>query len=339
MNPIAPPRLHGTSLGKARFKSRPEDFQVEEVLGWQPSGTGEHCFLWIEKSGWNTNDVAAELARRLQIRKRQISHCGLKDKNAITRQWFSIHLPGIKSPTAEELEINGIRILNITRNSRKLRRGVHRGNRFTIRLRECNFSATELETRWNHIVARGVPNYFGSQRFGRQGSNIDQALQLAVGELEIRDRLVRGILLSALRSFLFNAVVGQRVLDGSWDKPLVGEIYGFADNRSIVLPERQTGNEPERVQNGDLELTAPLWGEGALLSQGAVKKLEHSTATQHKRIADALTSAGLQQQRRVIRLTPISPQLEWEAPQTLLLQFELPKGTYATAIILELIDL
>ena len=194
MNPIDPPRLHGETLGKAQFKSRPEDFRVEEVLGWKPSGEGEHCFLWIEKSGCNSNEVAAVIADRLGIRKRLISHCGLKDKHAITRQWFSIHLPGTKSPTASELETDNFRVLDITRNSRKLRRGTHRGNRFTIRLCDCQFTPAELETRWSQIVARGAPNYFGPQRFGQSGGNIQQALRLALGESVIRDRLVRGIL-------------------------------------------------------------------------------------------------------------------------------------------------
>ena len=134
MTPIDPPRLHGSPLGSAQFKSHPDDFQVDEVLGWTPSGEGEHCFLWIQKRGCNSNDVAAQIAKRLKIRKRLISHCGLKDKNAITRQWFSIHLPGIPSPTAEKLQSENFQALKITRNSRKLRRGVHRGNRFAIRL-------------------------------------------------------------------------------------------------------------------------------------------------------------------------------------------------------------
>ena len=120
MNPIDPPRIFGECLGKALFKSFHEDFQVEEMLGWQPSGDGEHCFLWIEKTGCNSNEVAAEIADRLGIRKRLISHCGLKDKNAITRQWFSIHLPGIRSPTPRELKADNFRVLKDTGNLRKL---------------------------------------------------------------------------------------------------------------------------------------------------------------------------------------------------------------------------
>ena len=337
MTPIDPPRLHGSPLGSAQFKSHPDDFQVDEVLGWTPSGEGEHCFLWIQKRGCNSNDVAAQIAKRLEIRKRLISHCGLKDKNAITRQWFSIHLPGIPSPTAEKLQSENFQALKITRNSRKLRRGVHRGNRFAIRLTDCQFTPADLESRWSQIVSRGVPNYFGPQRFGHGGGNIEQALKMASGESKVHDRLLRGILISSLRSFLFNACVGERILAGNWDQPLPGEVYGFADNRSLIFPHNQNGDEPERFRNGQLELSAPLWGLGDLPSENAVAELESSVVGREPEIRDAVEQFGLQQQRRVIRIKPSHPELQWETPTTLCLRFELPKGAYATAIIRELI--
>ena len=337
MNPIDPPRIFGECLGKALFKSFHEDFQVEEMLGWQPSGDGEHCFLWIEKTGCNSNEVAAEIADRLGIRKRLISHCGLKDKNAITRQWFSIHLPGIRSPTPRELKADNFRVLKDTRNLRKLRRGAHRGNRFTIRLRDCQFSPAQLTARWRQIATRGVPNYFGPQRFGQSGGNIEQALKLASGETVVRDRLVRGILISSLRSYLFNACVGERVLNGNWDQLLSGEVYGFANNRSVIFPRNQTGDEPSRFQKRQLELSSPLWGQGDLASEKEVAELEASVVSGYPQIRMAVEGFGLKQQRRVIRATPSGIEFEWEDPTTLCLRFELPKGVYATAIIRELI--
>ena len=157
-SPSDPPRVFGSPLGSASFKSQPEDFQVEELLGFRPSGEGEHCFLWMEKVGLNSNELVTHLAGRLGIRRRLVSHCGLKDKNAITRQWFSIHLPGCDSPAAGSLEGDGIRVLKVTRNHRKLRRGSHDGNRFTIRLRDCQFTPELARARWSDIVSRGVPN-------------------------------------------------------------------------------------------------------------------------------------------------------------------------------------
>jgi tRNA pseudouridine13 synthase len=337
IDPVNPPRLHGEPLGTARFKSQPDDFQVEEILGFEPSGSGEHCLLWVEKTDRNSNDVATWLADRLGIRKRLVSHCGLKDKNAITRQWFSIHLPGQESPNAADLETDGIRILTITRNLRKLHRGSHDANRFIISLRDCTFSKEAATGRWQQLATRGVPNYFGPQRFGRD--NINQARRFLSGQLEIRDRALRGILISAARSYLFNACVAARVLQKNWDTPLDGEVFGFAVNRSLILPNNLHGDETTRVKDGVLELTAPLWGEGDLISQNDVIALEQSAIANHPEIALGLAQFNLKQERRVIRLTPQSPNLSWEHDNTLTLSFTLPKGTYATALLREFTQL
>lgn len=338
MNPVNPPRLFGDSPGRAIFKSCPEDFQVEEVLGFEPSGEGEHCFLWVEKTDRNTNDVAKHFADQLGIRKRLVSHCGLKDKEAVTRQWFSIHLPGQKSPTAADLEAEGLRILKIDRNRRKLHRGSHDGNRFTIRLRECECSREEVETRWEKMIAHGVPNYFGPQRFGRGGKNVQQARDLLSGQIEVRDRLVRGLLISAARSYLFNLVVATRVQEGTLSTPLDGEVFGFPDNRSLVLPHNLHGDEIDRVASGALELTAPLWGEGEVLSVNEVRRLEREIISQESELASDLEKLGLRQERRVIRLTPQEATLAWENESDLVLNFDLPKGTYATTVLRELFD-
>ena len=328
----------GEPLGTARIKSEPDDFQVEEILGFVPSGEGEHCLIRIEKRERNTNDVAAELAAKLSIRKRLVSHCGLKDKHAVTRQWFSIHLPGQPSPDAGDLDIEGVRVLEITRNIRKLNRGTHDGNRFIIRLRDCTFTKGSVTDRWEQIVQRGVPNYFGPQRLGRDGGNVGLALRFMSGEKVVKDRLLRGILISAARSFLFNACVDERVKRGNWDQPLEGEVFGFADNRSLVLPGKIRGDEAERVESGLLELTAPLWGAGELHSQGLVKSIEQQVADRYPDIIGRLAEFNLRQERRIIRLRPTSPVLKWESDSTFVLSFDLPKGTFATTLLRELAE-
>ncbi len=333
------PRLHGPSLGSALFKSQPEDFQVEEILGFEPAGEGEHCLLWVEKVDRNSNDVAEELARKLGIRKRLVSHCGLKDRNAVTRQWFSLHLPGMDSPVAEALNADGLRVLKITRHLRKLRRGCHRGNRFWIRLRDCTFNQPAAAERWQMITEHGVPNYFGPQRFGHDGGNIELARRFLSGEVEVRDRPLRGILISAARSFIFNDCVARRIEQGAWDTPLDGEVFGFADNRSLVLPQNLRGDECERVRQRTLEITAPLWGAGELLSQRQVRALEEKVAFSHPQMITGLAQLNLKQERRVIRLRPLSSELWWETESTLILQFVLPTGTYATTLLSELADL
>lgn len=330
------PCLHGGPLGRVRFKATPEDFVVEEVLGFEPSGEGEHCLVWVEKRDLDSNAAGARLADALGIRHRLVSHCGLKDRHAVTRQWFSLHIPGQESPEPAALESDGLRVLRITRNTRKLRRGIHLGNRFTIRLREPDFDAGLAAQRWQRIVEKGAPNYFGTQRFGHEGRNVEKALAMFRGEFRPADRLLRGILLSAARSQLFNAVVASRMAAGTWDQALSGEVYGFADNGTILLPEKHRGDEPERFAKGVLELTAPLWGNGELQSIGAVRELEAAIMQLHPELTAGLEAAGMRQERRVMRLRPDHPSFTVLENGDLELKFDLPKGTYATTLLREL---
>ncbi|MEQ1843167.1 MAG: tRNA pseudouridine(13) synthase TruD, partial [Verrucomicrobiales bacterium] len=158
-------------------------------------------------------------------------------------------------------------------------------------------------------------------------------------DLKVNDRMLRGILISAARSFLFNLVVGRRVELGNWDTPLEGEVFGFAANRSLVLPTNLRGDENARVQAGELELTAPLWGAGELLSVGQVRALEQEIVVTESELASGLEKLGLRQERRVMRLFPQNPTIHWEDDgRELVLIFDLPKGTYATTVLRELLD-
>ncbi|WP_395752358.1 tRNA pseudouridine(13) synthase TruD [Prosthecobacter sp.] len=333
------PFLHGGPLGRARFKVQPEDFVVEEQLGFEPSGDGEHCLLWVEKRDLDSNAAAARLADALGMRRRLVSHCGLKDRHAVTRQWFSLHMPGQASPEAAALESEGLRVLHITRNLRKLRRGIHRGNRFSIRLRGPEFEAAEAARRWRKIAEQGAPNFFGGQRFGNDGQNVAKALAMFRGEFTPGDRLLRGLLLSAARSHLFNAVVAARMAGGTWDRPLDGEVFGFADNGTLLLPENQRGDEVSRFEQGIVELTGPLWGSGELQSVGEVRKLEQELLAGFSDLTAGLEAFGLRQERRVMRLRPLHPELEVMENGDLKFRFDLPKGTYATTVLRELAEL
>ena len=156
---------------QADFKSTPEDFQVSEVLGFTPSGSGEHVFLHIEKIGLTTESLVLNVARALNVKARDIGLCGLKDKHAVTTQWLSVPLP-IK---AEIPQISGSnwRVLEATRHTRKLKRGIHKANQFVIVLRNVTASRELLEQRLMLISAAGVLNYFGMQRFGYDGGNLE----------------------------------------------------------------------------------------------------------------------------------------------------------------------
>jgi len=333
------PFLHGGPLGRARFKACPEDFVVEEVLGFEPSGEGEHVFVWAEKRDLDSNVAAARLADALGIRRRLVSHAGLKDRHAVTRQWFSLHLPGQPSPEPAALESEGLQVLRITRNARKLRRGVHWGNRFEIRLRDVSFPAEAARERWERIAARGVPNVFGEQRFGNEGRNVDKARAMFRGEWTVRDRLLRGLLLSSARSHLFNAVVGERIARGIWDVPGPGEVYGFPDNGTLLLVGNQRGDEAARFAAGRLELTGPLWGIGEPLSAGPVRELEEEVVARDGELARGLEAAGLRQERRVMRVRPVDAALEIREDGDLCFRFALPRGTYATTVLGEVAEL
>lgn len=331
--------LHGGPLGSARFKSCPEDFVVEELLGFEPSGVGEHCLVWVEKRDLDSNTAGTRLADALGLRRRLVSHCGLKDRHAVTRQWFSLHMPGQPSPEPAALESEGLRVLRITRNTRKLRRGIHFGNRFTIRLRKPGFNLAAAQQRWQKIADEGVPNFFGDQRFGHEGRNVEKALAMFRGEFTPADRLLRGLLLSSVRSFLFNAVIEVRMTRGLWNQALPGEVYGFPDNGTILLINNQRGDEPQRFAEGKLELTAPLWGCGELHTSDEVRALEQEVASRFLEHTAGLEAAGLRQERRVMRLRPIHPALIALPGGDLQLTFDLPRGTYATTILRELAEL
>lgn len=339
IDPVQPPVAYGSAVGQADFKAQPEDFQVEEVLGFEPSGEGEHAFLWVEKRGCSSNSVAAELARIAGIRRRLVSHCGLKDQQAITRQWFSLHLPGKQTPATERLIGAGFKTLLATRHRRKLKRGAHRGNRFQIRLRSVQGPHSAIAARWQQICQLGVPNYFGPQRFGNDGGNLDQARGLFDGSRNVSDRLLRGLLLSAARSAIFNTALGRRVLLGNWDQMLPGDVLGFPDNHSLILPHNRRGDEAVRLSQAGLHPTGPLWGMGEPPSEGVVRQWEDQAAAELPEFAAGLADYRLRQERRVTRVIPLHGQLQWEDDRNLWLRFELPSGCFATAVLRECFDL
>ena len=194
-----------------RIRSSPDDFVVEEVLGFAPTGEGEHLYLYLEKRGLNTQEVAQYIARQLMIHPKNISYSGLKDRQALTRQWFSVHTQRGFDPAV--LDSEQVRVLESGRHRAKLKRGSHRSNRFRIVVRDLE-AAEDFDAQVERVQAQGVPNYFGEQRFGRQGANVDRARDMFDGQLEPR-RHERGLYLSAARAFLFNEILSRRVAEGN----------------------------------------------------------------------------------------------------------------------------
>jgi tRNA pseudouridine13 synthase len=332
------PRAYGQALGSAVLKATAEDFQVDEVLDIPLSGDGEHLWLWVEKRGLNTEEAARRLARAAGVPLRTVSYAGLKDRQALTRQWFSIQLPGKADPDMSSAENETLKILKSTRHKRKLQRGAHAANGFTLRLTGLIADKDALQSRLEQISKAGIPNYFGAQRFGYLGGNLGEARDYASRQALPEQRAVRSRLLSTARSYLFNQVLAARVADGSWRSAQVGDLLAFTDSRSFFPAGVDECSDP-RLAILDLHPTGPQWGEGASPASGAIAQLENDVADRESSLCNWLARAGMKHERRILRL-PIG-RLTWHYPEPDILQLEfvLPAGCFATVLVRELVDL
>jgi tRNA pseudouridine13 synthase len=327
------PYAHGLPPLRARLRAEPEDFFVEEILGYEADGQGEHALLLVEKRGQNTEWVARELARFAGVSPNCVSFAGMKDRHAVTRQTFSVQLPGKADPDWTTFPHADAKVIQSSRHKRKIKRGGLRGNRFVLVLREIEGDRAAAEERLAAIAARGVPNYFGEQRFGHGGANVDQALAMFAGRR--MDRAKRSILLSAARSHLFNSVLAERAQNGQWDTPMDGEIWSLEGSRSWFGPEEFSDVLAGRLAEGDIHPSGPLWGRGDLPSTGAVAALETAVAAANPEIAAGLVEAGMDQERRSLRLVPRQFAWRWLETGDLEVSFELQAGAYATTVIRE----
>ncbi len=332
------PRAWGGPLGSAVLRSRPEDFQVDEDLGFSPDGEGQHLLLRIRKRDANTQWVARRLARLAGVPLKAIGFAGLKDRHAVTTQWFSIDLAGKPEPDWEVLETEGIRVLEVARHGRKLRRGALRGNRFTLLLRELQGEREAIGQRLHLLAEKGVPNYFGEQRFGRNDTNLRQAAALFKGELRVRDRHRRGLYLSAARSLLFNRVLAWRVSKGCWRRALPGEVVLLSGSRSFFTVEALDEAIERRLAEGDLLPSGPLWGRGTSPARGEALALERAALQGCETLCKGLESAGMRQERRALCSRPEGLSWEWIGSDRLRLDFRLPAGEYATTLLRELVE-
>jgi tRNA pseudouridine13 synthase len=332
------PRAHGDAVLSAAIRTTPEDFLVEELPGFEPSGSGEHLLLTVEKRGMNTAFAAKRLAQWARVPEMAVSYAGLKDRHAVTRQRFSVHLPKKVAPDIATLESDDFRVLEHTWHARKLPRGALAGNRFVLLLRGVQADRGAIEQRLQAIAARGVPNYFGEQRFGRKGDNVDQALAMFAGRRVRREE--RTLLLSAARSELFNRVLAARVRAGNWDAALEGEVWSLDGSRSVFGPEPYTDDLARRLAAFDIHPSGPLWGRGELRSRGDVAAIETRELVADDALAlrAGLEAAGLEQERRPLRLRPGDLTWRWPAEDALELAFTLPPGAYATVVLAELGD-
>lgn len=336
---LAVPRAWGVPpLRSASLRERAEDFTVEEEVGIAPTGDGEHLWLLIEKRGVNTEAAARELAAAARVSRRAVSYAGLKDRHALARQWFSVQLPAHGGEQIVTSLPPEIRVLHYAWHRRKLRRGALAGNCFVVVLKDVTGDRDGVLERIEWLSRRGVPNYFGEQRFGRRGGNLERAEAYLRGETRVRDRQLRSYLLSAARAQIFNAVLASRVADGSWDRLLPGEAVMLAGTRSFFLTESVDEQLQRRLREADLHPSGPLWGRGGTQAGGEVAALERRVAHTHASLARGLEACDMAPSRRPLRVIPDHFRWQWSGAGELTLRFRLPAGAFATAVLRELAD-
>ena len=311
-------RAHGEPLFGAQLRYQPEDFKVTEELGWDLSDDGEHDYLFIEKTAANTPWVAKQLAQYAQVPVKDIGFAGLKDRHAITRQWFSV--PRWNSPDWSGCNVEGVEIHRLERHRRKLKRGAHRGNSFTIKLRSVSDLEKEpIEQRIAKLTTQGVPNYFGEQRFGRNGGNLGLAESWAQGQRLPRDK--RSLAISTIRSFTFNNTLSLRVAQTSWNQLRIGDKANLEGSGSVFDFSDIDTSLMDRCQTADIHPSISLVGDGSEFEP------RHWQA--------ALERARIQQGQRSLRLLVKDLSTEMEN-KNLVLKFNLQRGAYATAVLREL---
>ncbi len=322
------------------LKEQPEDFVVEELPAYEPSGEGEHLFLWLQKRDVAGEDLLRHVARRLNISSRDIGMAGVKDRRAITRQWVSV--PARCEPMVAEIDSDQVRVLRAARHGNKLRTGHLRGNRFSIRVRNTGEAAADRATRVAEAIGRlGFPNYFGAQRFGQEQQTLQLGLDLVSGKASPRSisparrRFLLRMALSAVQSALFNAVLAARLRNGRLHTVLAGDVMQVRASGG-QFPVEDAAAEQQRFDARETVLTGPLFGpkmiaaqEAAAAAEGAVLADWNLSPADFTRFSK-LTSGT----RRPLLVWPGNLSIQAEG-QDLRIDFDLPSGSYATSLLRE----
>jgi tRNA pseudouridine13 synthase len=318
------------------FKSKAEDFIVRENLSFELTGDGEHVFLLIEKKNLNTEDIVTRLSKLLGKKKKDIAYAGLKDRQAVTAQWFSVQCPG------EEVDLSLLptegewRLLKSRRHQKKLKKGALASNCFTIVLREVS-TRDAIEARLKLIQAQGVPNYFGWQRFGYQGQNLNQGLAFLLGSHQAKGKFLQGIYYSAIRSYLFNKYLSARVDNQTWHHALPGDVMQFTDGQSVFAIDLVDEKINERIAAKEISATGVLWGRGEEKLSAEPLAIQSNLLVNYSELLNALEKKGLERQYRALRLIPQELSWQWLDSATLELSFSLRPGAYATSVLRELL--
>ena len=331
--------LHGKPVARGRLKANPEDFVVIEDLGYGPDGDGEHLLVRLRKTGCNTRFVAEALAKFVGIHPREVSFAGMKDRHAVTEQWFCLRLPGKEMPDLSQFDLEGCEVLESARHRRKLRTGALQGNAFKLVLRQVSDRAA-VEQRLAQIAQHGVPNYFGQQRFGHGGSNLAQAQRWAADEIRVRERNKRSFLLSAARSAMFNQVTSDRLAQQqSLCQVMTGDALQLTGRGSWFVAEQdELATLQQRVDNNELRITAPLPGSGEWGPRDAALAFEQQSLAEQSALIGLLGRERVDAARRAMLVIPRDLRWSWWDDVTVELNFWLPAGSFATSVVREILE-
>jgi len=323
------PGIFESLCGSGKIKSSFTDFKVTEELAFKLDGRGEHLYLYIEKTDANTRFVANELARLLGCSSKDIGYAGMKDRHAVTRQWFSIYLTKAKNKNWQDLQHDNFKVIDSGFHTKKLKIGELKGNTFDITVREFDGDRACIEKTVELIKAEGFPNYFGPQRFGHNFNNWNDGKQWLRGSLRVK-RNQETLLISALRSFLFNEILAMRVKRGNWNKFIAGDL----------LIDNQTGDYSDRVQELAKGVTsAPLFGRDRYISKDAAREIEEQAIQPYLEITELMLAKRINGDRRALVCHPQNLKLNWKDETSFQLVFTLSKGSFATSLLGQIIDL
>lgn len=329
----------GEPQARAVFRQQAEDFRVWEMPLVEVEGSGSHLWLELEKRNANTNWVAGQLAQAAGAAARDVGFAGMKDRRGVTSQWFSIALQEADNADWESWNIPDVTILQGKLHGRKLKRGALKGNRFRITLRQVTGEPGELEQRLQQVAEQGVPNYFGPQRFGHGGLNVQRGAHwLTHGGRLPRNK--KSIYLSSVRSYLFNQVLSERVGEANWNLLIDGDVAVLDGSRSLFPCELPDPELQGRCAEFDIHPTGPLPGDGGrVLPAGPAEALEQAVLHQDNPLLESLQSQRIESGRRSLRVRPAGLAWQWQGPDSdLVLEFELPPGAYATSVLRELVS-
>lgn len=337
MRPV--PRGCAAGFFAGRYKTLPEDFLVEEIPAYSPCGTGEHIWLWVEKRGLSTMQLLQALAQQLRRDEREFGIAGLKDSQAVSRQWVSIEAADLAA--CEGLKGQGFAVLAVSKHGNKLRMGHLRGNRFVVTLRGANADdLPRAQSNLAELAQRGVPNYFGEQRFGKRGANLQKGLEILAGDAQRyaarMPRRVFGLVLSAVQSEVFNRVVHARL--HTLDVLLPGDL-AYLHKNGALFPVEDPACEQPRASAFEISPSGPMPGPEMVQPSGEALAIE----------AKAVAELGVDPaafgrmpyriargERRPLRV-PVQAPTAVAVPQGLQLSFGLPRGSYATSVLRELL--